>query len=387
MKPLFPALPERLTLACLLGALCLSFGGCHPQKVSGTHSAPAVPVRTAVARRTTLPVTQDAVGTVTPLHTVALKSQVDGVVEQVRFRDGDEVRAGDPLLVLDRRPFEAALGEAQAALDQARAEAAKADADLARNRQLDRSGAVSKEELAQFETAATSAHAVVAARQAAVDTARLNLGYTQISAPIAGRTGRLAFREGSLIKANDTVSLLTINELAPTSVVFSVPENTLGAVRGAFPSGISATVTLQDGSGASAQGQVDYLDNTVDPTSGTLTLRATFDNADHLLWPGQFVRVRLLLREQPDAVVIPADAVQAGQSDSHVFVVKPDQTVEMRTIRLGVTAGKDVAVVSGVEAGETVVTDGQLRLLNGTRITVAPASAAPGAPAAPAAAH
>lgn len=371
------ALPERLLSACLLGALCLCLSGCPSQKSSGPRSAPAVPVRTAVAKRVSLPVTQDAVGIVTPLHTVAIKSQVDGVIEQVRFRDGDDVRAGDPLLVLDRRSFEAALGEAQAALDQARAEAAKADADLARTRQLDRSGAVSKEELAQFETAAVSAHAMVAARQAAVDTARLNLGYTQISAPIAGRTSRLAFREGSLVKANDTASLLTINELAPTSVVFSVPENALGAVRSAYPTGIVATATLQDGSAASAQGRVDYLDNTVDPATGTLTLRATFDNADHLLWPGQFVRVRLLLRQQPDAIVIPSDAVQAGQNDSHVFVVKGDQTVAMRVVRLGVTAGAEVAVLSGVEAGETVVTDGQLRLLDGTKVTVAPATATP----------
>ncbi len=369
--------PERLRRACLLGVLCLCFGGCPSQKPSGPRSAAAVPVRTAIAKRTTLPVTQDAVGIVTPLHTVAIKSQVDGVIEQVRFRDGDDVRAGDPLLVLDRRPFEAAFGEAQAALDQARAEAAKADADLARTRQLDRSGAVSKEELTQFETAAVSAHAMVAARQATVDTARLELGYTQVSAPIAGRTGRLALREGSLVKANDTVSLLTINQLAPTSVVFSVPENVLGAVRSAYPAGIVATATLQDGSAASAQGRVDYLDNTVDPATGTLTLRATFDNADHLLWPGQFVRVRLLLRQQPDAIVIPADAVQAGQTDSHVFVVKDDQTVEMRVVRLGVAADGNVAVLSGVQAGETVVTDGQLRLLDGSKVSVAPDKPAP----------
>ncbi|MGC4074144.1 MAG: efflux RND transporter periplasmic adaptor subunit [Nibricoccus sp.] len=359
--------PRLLVLCALAGGLFA--GGCKPA-ASAPKGPPSVPVRTAKALTQTVPITIDAVGTVEALRTVALKSQVDGQIAEVHFREGDEVKAGDSLLTLDRRPLEASLALAKAELAQAQAQATKASADLERNQQLENSGAVSHEAFAGFSAAAASATAVVAAKEAALTRAQLNLEYSNITAPIAGRTSRLALREGSLVKANDSAPLLTINQLAPIAVAFSLPESALPAVRSALAAGpVVASVSPGD-SGHRIEGRIDFLDNAVNTETGTITLRAVFENQDSALWPGQFVNVVLKLGEQHDAVIVPTAAVQVGQQGSQIFFVKADNKVEVRTVKTGRTSGDNIVILSGATAGETVVTDGQLQLLPGITVSV-----------------
>jgi membrane fusion protein, multidrug efflux system len=370
-----PGFRLGLALACLLA-------GCTRKPPAVT---PAVPVYAATVTKRTVPLTRNAVGLVQPLHTVALQSQVDGVIARVHFTEGDEVPAGTLLITLDQRPFQSALLSAQAQLAQARANAAKADADLERYTRLHDQQAVSDSEFAQYSTAAASSQALVAVQEAAVVTAKLNLAYTEIRAPIAGRTSRLAQREGALVKANDSAQpLLTLNQLTPIGVTFALPESDLTAVRAALAAGPVGVTAQTKGSDQAVSGQLDYLDNTVGPTTGTVALRAAFDNRDGTLWPGQFVDVVVRLGELPDALVVPGTALVAGQAGNQIFVVQSDGTVDVRTVHAGAADGDDVVVLDAVKAGETVVTDGQLRLVPGTRVTVKPPPGAPADRSAPA---
>jgi multidrug efflux system membrane fusion protein len=344
--------------------------GCKPN-TKARAGAPAVPVRTAVAVQQDVPITRAAVGTVQPLHSVSILSQVEGVVTQVHFRDGDDVKAGAPLVTLDRRPFQAALQAAEAQLALAKANEAKAAADFDRYEKLHQQNAVSDADYTQYSAAAAGARATVAVQEAAVATAKLNLDYTEIRAPIDGRTSRLALREGSLVRANDaTTPLLTINQLAPIGVSFSLPEADLASVQAAMKAG-SVTVLAHIASQPDRvlTGHLDYLDNTVGLTTGNIALRATFDNADGTLWPGQFVDAAIKLGELPQAVVVPATALITGQQGEQLFVVKPDNTIEVRIVHPGITSG-DLTVTDGIKPGEQVVIDGQIRLVKGTPVTI-----------------
>ena len=375
MKMSLP-LPLKLSLvllACVLAASCNRRPPAAPQPV---------PVVVATVVQRTVPLTRDGVGLVQPLHTVALQSQVDGVIAQVHFTEGDEVKAGTLLVTLDQRPFQAALQSAEAQLAQARANAEKSDADYQRYAKLHDQQAISDSDFTQYTAAATSSRALVAVQEAAVATAKLNLAYTEIRAPIGGRTSRLAQREGGLVKANDSASpLLTLNQMAPIGVAFSLPESDLAVVRAAFTAGsVPVTAQTKGSDRPPAAGRLDYLDNTVGTGTGTVALRAAFENADGALWPGQFVDVVVHLGELPGALVVPATAIVAGQAGNQIFVIQPDGTADVRAVHTGVTDGDDIVVVDAVKAGETIVTDGQLRLLQGTKVAVkSPAAPADGA--------
>ncbi len=376
--------PHRPTLRplALLGLGALLLTGCSGKAARQAKAAP-LPVQVAVAEIRTVPRTLELIGSVQPLRTVAVKSQVDGVVAAVHFREGDEVRPGDLLVTLDRRPFENALAIARADLANAQAEAARAAADAARYTSLDQQAAVSKEQFAQLLTRAATTRTQVLAREAAVANAELQLGYTGIRAPIGGRTGELRFHEGALVKANDAgASLVTINQLAPIAVAFAVPESSLDAVRAAAAAGVAnVSVRNRGGDALTLTGALAFIDNAVDPATGTILLKAELPNADHALWPGRFVDVTLQLGADSGLVVVPAAAVQQGQQGPQVFVVQADRTVALRPVVVARTTGEIAVLARGVQPGDTVVLEGQFRLVPGA--SVEPRPTAPVAPAAP----
>jgi multidrug efflux system membrane fusion protein len=304
----------------------------------------------------------------------------------VHFKEGDDVRQGDPLVTLDRRPFENSLLVARADLVNAQAMAGQAQADLDRYQRLDQQAAVSKEEYIQYVTRAQTTRAQVQAKEAAVANAELQLGYTEILAPIAGRTGQRLLHEGSLVKANDnSFTLVTINQLAPVAVTYAVPERTLDEIRAAVDAGRATVAVTDRNTGISRDnGRLDFIDNTIDATTGMITLKAVFANEDKALWPGRFVYVVTRTGIDVGAIVVPSTAVQNSQNGATVYVLKPDQTVEFRTVKVTRTDGESTLLAAGVKAGETVVTDGQLRLLPGMKAEPRAASGAPlaGAPAA-----
>lgn len=356
-----------------LPAVLLTFGlaGCGggDHDTAATAAAP-VPVQMAGALQKDMPRLIDSIGNVQSLRTVAIKSQVDGIIAQIHFREGDEVKAGDVLVSLDRRPFENGLSIARADLANARAEADQAAKDADRYAHLDQKEAISKEQLAQVQTKAETSRAQVQAKEAAVANAELQLSYAEIRAPIAGRTGQLLLHEGALVKANDvSQSIVTLNQLAPVSVAFAVPEDTLASIRAALAAGgVTVSVSESQAGISRIEGKLEFVDNAVDPSTGTITLKAIFPNEDHTLWPGQFVHAETQVGVDRGAVVIPTSAIQTGQTGSQVFVVKPDHSVELRQVKIVRTVDDQALISEGVNGGETVVTDGQLRLVPGSKV-------------------
>lgn len=364
---------KTAAIASFAGAT-LFLAACKPStgapKGAAGAGAPAVPVQTAVAQQADVPRTIESVGAVQALRTVAVKSQVDGMIAQIHFKEGDDVKAGDLLVTLDRRPFENSLRIARADLTNAKAEASKAEADLERYKNLDRQDAISKEQFAQLVTKGETTRALLQAKEAAVANAELLLSYTQIRAPIAGRAGQLILHEGALVKANDVnQSIVTLNQLAPIAAAFSVPESTLNAIRAALAEGNATVSVIDRASGvARTDGKLTFVDNTVDPTTGTITLKAIFANTDYKLWPGQFVQVQTQTGVDRGALVVPASAVQTGQSGSMVYVVNGESKADYRPVKVIRAAGDQLLLAEGVRAGETVVTDGQLRLVPGAKV-------------------
>jgi multidrug efflux system membrane fusion protein len=386
-----------------------------------------VPVGTAIAEQRVVPVQVTTVGTAQAYTTVGVKSQVAGQLQQVHFTEGQEVRRGDLLFTIDPRSLEAAvrqaeanvardraqLRQAEAAFAQRQAEVAQAQANLERDIaqhdnarvQEQRYAALLQKELiareqydqvrtalaalqatvqadrAAVENARASARAAEAmvdnaraaiqANEAMVDTARLQLGYTTIRAPMEGRTGNLLVQAGNIVKATEDNPLVVIAQTRPIYVSFAVPEQHLTAIKTYRAEGTLKVEAMLDGGRRAVVGAVTFMNNTVDPTTGTIQLKATFPNLDGALWPGQFVDVALTLTSAP-AVVVPTQAVQAGQQGPYVFVVKPDLTVESRPVKVGRRLPLELVIEQGVKAGEQVVTDGQLRLLPGARVEIKP---------------
>jgi multidrug efflux system membrane fusion protein len=367
---------RRVAPVALISLIFLLISACGGN--GGKSAAPPVPVTTAQVKSQSVPVNLVSIGTVQCLRTVLVKSQVDGVVAEIHFKEGDEVKTGDLLVTLDRRPFENNVRMAEADLATARAQAGHADADVERYKPLDEQSLVAKDTYTQFVTTAEIAKATVQAREAALANAQLQLSYASIVAPIDGRTGQLQLHEGSLVKANDAGSvLLTINQLVPISVAYSLPETYLDRVRLALNAGKKLTVAAvgTDAAAKKAEGTLEFIDNNVDSTTGTVLLKATFANAAHELWPGELVNVDTSLGVDEGAIVVPSPAVQNGQAGTQVFVVKADQTVDLRNVKVDRVDGDLTVIASGLKEGETVVTDGQLRLVPGTKIEVRPLSA------------
>ncbi len=360
-------LPGAVLLTALLTA------GCSDKAPQG--GMPDVPVATAAVVQRNVPLQIEAIGTVEPLRTVAVKSLVGGELVRVHFDEGEDVRAGQVLFEIDPRPFRAALAQAQANLQRDQAQAKNADAEAERYRTLVAKDYVTAESYDRSVAAAAAANAVVAADQAAVDNAKLQLSYCTIRSPLDGRTGSVNVHAGNVIKAND-VPLVTINQIQPVYATFSIPEKFLPRIR----TNDGQTVDARSSSTGEplGTGRLSFLDNAVDRSTGTIVLKAKFDNADRRLWPGEFVNVALTLGTEPNAIVIPSRAIQTGQKGQFVYVVDKDRSVENRPVSVARTVADDSIIRSGLVAGEEVVTDGQLRLTPKSRVTVKPAVEDPG---------
>ena len=331
----------------------------------------AVPVTVAAVVAKTVPMRLTAIGNVEPYTTVAVKARVDGQIDSVHFNDGEEVRQGQLLFELDPRPFAATLQQVQANLLRDRALLDRATDQEKRYKDLLEKKFISPDAYGQMKTAMESAAATVRADEAGVSSARLQLDYCSIRSPITGYAGKIAIQRGNLVKANDTNPLVTINQVVPVYVSFSVPEQSLSDVRAHQAKGDLGVQVDLSHSAAPIEGKLIFIDNSADLSTGTIKLKAVFPNKDKTMWPGQFVNVGLTLYEQPDAIVTPSISVQNGPNGQYVFVVKPDQTVEMRPIKVARAQGDDTVVASGLKAGDRVVTVGQIRLVPGTRVDTA----------------
>ena len=365
-----------LTAVSLLPVLAL--GGCgkdsgaNPSLASGEIERPkdpsAVPVVVSKVQRSTIPVELHAIGTGKAFETVSVESQVAGIVKEVHYRQGQFVDKGDLLVSLDKEPFLAALTQAEAALARDKAQAQLSEADLERYNELFKEGIVSKAQNDQYRATSAAAQATVRADEAAIQTAKIQLSYCSIYAPISGVTGAQLVSPGATVKANDAPILVVINQVSPIYVTFSVPQQYLGSIKNFMARSRLPVKATPPGDGPPESGYLTFINNAVDTTTGTIQLMALFPNADHRLWPGQFSNVVLNLGSQQDVLVIPSQAVQTGQQGDYVFVVKPDMTADVRQIKVGTSVNNQTEVLEGLSAGEAVVIDGQVRLVAGTKV-------------------
>jgi multidrug efflux system membrane fusion protein len=363
----------------VLGSIS-ALSGCATEAQPQQQAAapPAVPVAVGTAIRKAVPLDAGVVGTVEAYSTVSVRSQITGELTDVKFQQGDDVVEGQELFVLDRRPLEGILQQAQATLERDTAQAANAKAIMQRYEQLVERGIVAREQRDNARTSVAALEATLASDRAAVENAKVQLQYATIRAPISGRTGALMVNAGNLVRANDQAPLVTINQLTPIYVSFGLPEPMLADLRRYMARGtlrVEARPTSSDGH--LAIGTVTFIDNAVDQTTGTIKVKGTFPNADRQLWPGQFVNVVVRLMTETEALVVPSLAVQTGPDGSYVYLVKPDQTVDLRPVTVARVVGADTVIKDGLAAGDTIVTDGHLRLIPGSRISVRGADAKP----------
>jgi multidrug efflux system membrane fusion protein len=337
----------------------------------GGANAPAVPVTAAPVVQKSVPLSVQGIGTVIAASTVTVRAQVTGELTSVNFIEGDEVQEGQVIVTIDKRPLEAALQQAQAALDRDVATAANARSQAARYRDLLQRGIATKEQVDQIVANAAALDATVELDKANVENAKVQLQYATIRAPLTGKTGLLQVHPGNLVRATDTTPIVTINKITPVYVSFSVPEAMLPDLKRYMAKGkLAVTALPPNDQGPPAEGLINFIDNAVDPTTGQIKIKGTFPNTDRRLWPGQYVNVSVTLSTEPNAIVVPSLAVQTGQQGTYVFVVKPDQTVDLRPVTVERTSGDQSVIKTGVKPGETVVTDGQLRLNPGTRVSI-----------------
>jgi multidrug efflux system membrane fusion protein len=354
-----------LTVAGVV-ALLAACGGPKQQRRMQT----AVPVTVGKVVEKTVPLTFRAIGHVDPISTVAVKARIGGELQKVWFVEGQDVHAGQTLFTIDPRQYDAALRQAEAQLAKDQALLNKANSDVRRYTQLVKQDFVTKQDNDQVIATAESLKATVASDQASVDNARLQLAYCTITSPLEGRTGNLVVKVGNLVKADDTTALVTINQMRPIYVSFSVPAQLLPQLTRHNNHRIGVSATIPQNSGPAEQGILSFVDNAVDTATSMILLKATFANQDERLWPGQFVDVVVTLGEEPNRIVAPSSAVQTGQQGQYVFVVKEDQTVELRAVQVERMNEVEAVIDKGLTAGETVVTDGQLRLVPGAKVEI-----------------
>jgi len=428
--------PSRsLALLLLLAATATGCSGGNAESKQPPRR-PVVPVAVAPVERKSVPLQIQAIGTVEAYQVVSVRAQVGGELMNVHIKEGQDVRKGDLLFTIDPRPYEAALAQAEATLakdhgqvqqaratlqrDSARvsqsraallrdqAQAKNAEVSEKRYRDLLKRELIAQEQYDQIKTtseslAATvradeadvasaeetlkadeaairSAEQIVKADEAVVQNARVQLGYTTIRSPFDGRTGSLQLNQGNVVRSGGTSdsTLLVINQIQPVYVSFTVPQQQLPQIKRYMAEGTLTVEALASGESRPERGTVTFIDNAVDQTTGTIRLKATFANAERRLWPGQFINVALTLTVEPDAIVIPSQALQTGQQGAFVFVVKPDATVETRRVVVARTQGSESVITSGLAAGESVVTDGQPRLVQGAKVEVRSAGGRPG---------
>jgi multidrug efflux system membrane fusion protein len=362
-----------LSLILQLGSCSRGTGVAEAQSQGGGRGGgrgdAAVPVTTARAIEKPVPVEVTTIGTGEALSTVDVRAQVAGPLMSVQFTEGQDVQQGQLLFTIDPRPFEVAVQQAEAAVAKDEAQAKGTENTRARNEDLFKRELLSRSDYDASVTAATGAAAMVLADKAALESAKLQLQYTKILAPVSGRTGALLVHQGSLVRSTDTSPLVVINQIAPIRVAFAVPGQYLATIRAEQAKAPLFTDARMPGSSTASKGSVSFIDNTIDATTGTIKLKATFPNTNHELWPGALVEVKMRLSVDPHAIVVPSAAVQNGQQGQFVFVVAADRTVSMRPVTIARTNGDDAVVSSGLKVGEEVVTDGQLRLVPGSRIS------------------
>jgi multidrug efflux system membrane fusion protein len=360
-----PTLVAMILFCLLPSAFCISCSGAKPKPVDEK-----VPVSVAVAERHDVPIQIRVIGNVMPMSTVQIRALVGGELTRVWFREGDDVHHGQRLFSIDPRPYQASLAQAQANLARDEANQHNAEAESKRYADLVKKDYVTHEDFDRISAAAESAGAVVAADRAAIQTAQLQLAYCEIRSPIDGRTGSLVVHQGNLVRANDTTALVVINQVQPVNVQFAIPERQLADLRARGFQNVPVIATPQ-GLGAQAEtGKLTFIDNAVDSTTGTINLKASFSNSSRALWPGQYVNVALTLSTLPNATVIPAQAVQNGQRGQYVYVVNSDKSVDMRPVSVGQQVDQSIVVNKGVQPGESVVTDGQLRLTPKSKVEI-----------------
>jgi membrane fusion protein, multidrug efflux system len=368
MRDPFPFL--GCVLVAALSAACSSGDPTSAQAAAARGAGAAVPVTIAKVEQKSVPLALTVIGTAEASSNVAVRSQITGSLTSVNFREGDDVTKGQVLFTLDRRPLEGALQQAEATLQRDTAQAAQAKSTAARYQDLQNRGIATKEQADQSRTSATALDATLESDRAAVENAKVQLQYATIAAPISGRTGALIVHEGNLVRANDTVPLVVINQVAPIFVSFGIPEGRLPELRRFMAQGTVRVDATAPGEDVPSTGRITFIDNSVDSTTGQIRIKASFPNTDHRLWPGQFVNVAVTLSTEPNAVVVPTAAVQTGQEGSYVFVVKPDMTVDLRTVVVQRQVAEATVVSSGVQPDEIVVTDGQLRLVAGSKVSI-----------------
>jgi len=356
--------------ACSLLLLALGCSGRDSVQAAKPQQAPAAPVRVATVSSRTMPVQLQAIGNVEAISTVSIKAQISGELIKVHFKEGDFVKKGQILFTIDRAPFEAAVRQAEATLAKDQAQALNAKLDWQRYENLGREGVVSRQQVDAASATYNALEATVAADKAAVESTKINLQYTIISSPINGRTGNIGVKEGNLVKANDVPILVTINQIEPIYVTFAIPEQQLGDLKKYEANRTLRVEAAPQGSGQHFDGKLTFIDNAVDLTTGTIKLKATFDNRQHMLWPGQFADVTLTLTSQPNAIVIPTAALQTGQNGTFVFVVNSDLSAQPQAVKVGWTVGDSTVIVDGLQPGQRVVTDGQLRLVPGSKVDI-----------------
>lgn len=363
------ATPHRL-LSCAAGlALVVAAGAAEAQQT--TPAASGVPVQAAAALRQDVPVTLRNIGSVQANQSVLLRARVDGNLQEVLFREGQEVKAGDKLVVIDPRPYAAALAQAQAKKQADEAMLANARLDLGRYTNLARNDFASHQQVDTQNSTVSHVQANIAGDQAAIDTARLNLEYCTITAPVDGVVGLRLIDVGNMIHAADATGIVTINQIHPITVVFTLPQDVLPQVQAAMARGaVPVQAFASDDSTLLAEGKLLTFDNSIDATTGTIKLKAEFANADNHLWPGQFVNARVRTDVLRDAVTVPSVSVQRGPNGLYVYLVKPDATVAMQPVQVQQDDGRIAAISKGLDVGALVVTNGMSRLQDGTPVAV-----------------
>jgi len=377
----FPRLISLIS-AGALAAVAIATSACSGEGASVTQTGgggggrgrggdQTVPVTVAQVVQKQMPIEIRVIGAVEAYSVVSVHAQITGQLTEVNFKEGEDVKKDQVLFALDRRPLEAALMAAQANLQRDIAQAANAKNVAQRYADLARRGIATTEQVETSQSSSAALDATVEADRAAVENAKVQLQYATITSPIAGRTGALMVHEGNLIRAQDTSQLVVINQVAPIYVSFAVPESRLAELKHFISLGtLAVEAQPPNDQVASSHGHITFVDNNVDQTTGTIRVKATFTNEDRRLWPGQFVNVIVALTKDPTAVVVPTAAVQVGQQGQYTYVVKPDHSVEYRTVVVERTAGLETVIKSGLKPAETVVTDGHLRLVAGSRVSI-----------------
>lgn len=346
--------------------------GLEPPKKAASPASPGRPVEPvaiASAEARDMPVQVSTIGRVQAIATVGVKPRVDGEIAEVTFREGQDVKAGDVLFVLDRRAAEATLRQAEANLARDRAQATQARAEVRRVSELTQRDFVSRQRFDQLETAAAVQEAAVRATEAAVENARLTLSFMTIRAPIDGRTGAVALKKGNVVRTADTATLVTITQIRPIYVSFTATQKDLAQIRQAEDRAeIPVTASIPEDPGPPLAGVVTFIDNAIDAATGTINLKATMPNPDSRLWPGQFVNVVATLRTERGVTTVPSIALQVGQRGDYVYAVKPDMTATVRPVSVARVVGDRAVIREGLQPGDRVVTEGQLRLTEGSRV-------------------